>query len=91
MVNCGFKVLIEYKKESRVFSEPLQIESDCDYDLSGDNTSKKAFKIIGSTLYVYDYCYKIKNEDIVLITKLSRYSAFRFPNLTLIFKDRPLR
>jgi hypothetical protein len=37
IVNCAFKELIEYNKESRVFADPLELESDCDFDCSKTN------------------------------------------------------
>ena len=90
-VNCSFKELIEYKKESRSFENRLLIETTCDFDFSGDHTIQRAFKIKGNMLYVYRNYYRIKNEDLVLDKKHSTYSAYRLPGLTAVFVDNPLQ
>lgn len=91
VVNCEHVWLIEYKKGSRVFENRLHIESVCDFDLSGDHTGQTHFKIKGNMLYVYENYYRIKNDDLVLVKKKSTYSAYRFPDLTSVFKKRPLQ
>lgn len=90
MVNCGYKELIEYKKASRVFENKLLIETNCDFDPSGDHTTQTAFKIKGNILYLYKNYYKIRNEDLVLVKKRSTYSAYRFPTLIAMFIRKPL-
>lgn len=90
LVNCQNKDLIEYKKESRVFENRLQLESISDFDPSGDHIRQTAFKIKGNTVYVYENYYRIRNEDLVLDKKQSTFSAFRLPDLTPVFKGKPL-
>jgi hypothetical protein len=90
VVNCEYKVLIEYKKESGVFYNWLLIETNCDFDPSGDHTTQTAFKIKGNMLYVYKNYYRIRNEDLVLNKKHSTYCAYRFPDLKAVFIGKPL-
>ena len=84
VVNCSNKALIEYNEESRIFKNRLLIDTDCDFDLSGDHTTQIHFKIKGNVLYVYNNYYKIRNEDLVLDKKRSTYIAYRLPQLTSI-------
>ncbi len=91
VVNCEHVWLIEYKKGSQIFENRLHIESVCDFDLSGDHTGQTHFKIKGNMLYVYENYYRIKDEDLVLVKKKSTYSAYRFPDLTAVFKKKPLQ
>lgn len=90
VVNCEYKELIEYKKESRVFYNWLLIETNCDFDPSGDHTTQTAFKIKGNMLYVYKNYYRIRNEDLLLNKKRSTYCAYRFPDLSAVFIAKPL-
>lgn len=90
VINCEYKRLIEFKKESGEFENRLRLETNCDFDLSGDHTTQTAFKIKGNMLYVYENCFNIRNEDLVLDKKHSTYSAYRFPGLTAVFIGKPL-
>jgi hypothetical protein len=89
-INCEYKRLIEFKKDSGAFENRLRLETDCDFDLSGDHTTQTAFKIKGNMLYLYNNYFNIRNEDLVLVKKYSTYSAYRFPSLTVVFIGKPL-
>lgn len=91
VVNCEHTWLIEYETGSRVFKNWLHIKTVCDFDPSGDHTGQTHFKIKGSILYVYDNYYRIRNLDLVLDKKKSTYSAYRLPDLSIIFKKNPLQ
>ena len=89
VVNCSYKQLIEYNEGSQVFKNRLLIETDCDYDFSGDHTTQIKFRIKGNILYLYNNYYKIRNEDLVLDKKHSTYKTYRFPELTPISPSSP--
>ena len=91
LVNCEHVRLIEYEASSRVFRNRIKLKSICDFDSSGDHTGQTDFKISGSILYVYDNYYRIKDEDLVLDKKKSRFSAYRLPDFTIVFKGKPLQ
>ena len=91
VVNCEHMRLIDYDLASGVFRNRIKLKSICDFDPSGDHTGQTDFKIRGRVLYVYDNSYRIKNEDLVLDKKKSRFSAYRLPDFTIIFKGKPLQ
>jgi hypothetical protein len=90
VVNCSETWLVPFDPNSRVFGQPVQVIKDCDFDPSGGHTRQTHYRKRGGLLYVYDNAYWIKGDDLVPDKKRSRYSAFRLPELTILFKGKPV-